>query len=66
MEGKCALFLCIGYGVWRLPIERKETKKEHAKKWTEKFAEYLSIEGESAFEDEKIKAAAEHYGAEMR
>ena len=30
MEGKCALFLCIGYGVWRLPIERKETKKEHA------------------------------------
>ena len=30
MEGKCALFLCIGYGVWRLPIGRKETKKEHA------------------------------------
>lgn len=43
----------------------EETKKEHAKKWTEKFAEYLSIEGESAFEDEKIKAAAQHYGAEM-
>ena len=42
------------------------TREEHVTKWREKFAEYLAIEGEAAFSDEKIKAAAKHYGIELR
>lgn len=44
----------------------EEAKKEHAKKWLEKFEEYLKIEGDISYEDVKIKKAAEHYGVELK
>ncbi len=41
------------------------TREEHVRKWQDTFTEYLTIEGEKAFSDEKIKAAAEHYRIEL-
>lgn len=42
-----------------------DTREEHVRKWQENFREFLKFEGDAAFEDEKIKAAAEHYGIEL-
>ena len=42
-----------------------DTREEHVKKWQENFKAFLALEGDTAFEDEKIKAAAEHYGIEL-
>lgn len=39
-----------------------DTREEHVRKWQENFKEFLAIEGDAAYEDEKIKAAAGHYG----
>lgn len=43
-----------------------DTRAEHVRKWKETFAEYQTIEGDAAYEDEKIKAAAKHYGIELK
>ena len=43
-----------------------DSRKEHVAKWKENFKEFLSFEGDAAFEDEKIKAAAEHYGINLK
>lgn len=42
-----------------------DTREEHVRKWQEIFREYLALEGDAAYEDEKIKAAAEHYGIDV-
>ena len=42
-----------------------DTREEHVKKWQEAFREFLALDGETAFEDEKVKAAAEHYGIDL-
>lgn len=39
-----------------------DTREEHVKKWKDNFREFLALEGDAAFSDEKIKAAADHYG----
>lgn len=39
-----------------------DTREEHVKKWQENFKEFVGFDGDAAYEDEKIKAAAEHYG----
>lgn len=41
------------------------TREDYVKRWQEKFAEYQEFEGDAAFKDEKILAAAKHYGIEM-
>ena len=41
------------------------TREDYVKRWKEKFKEYAAIEGKAAYEDEKILAAAQHYGIEM-
>jgi hypothetical protein len=38
------------------------TRDERVKQWYENFREYLTLEGDAAFKDEKIKEAIEHYG----
>lgn len=38
------------------------TREEHIKKWRENFREYLALEGDTAFSDEKLMSAAKHYG----
>lgn len=42
-----------------------DTRPEYVKKWKENFAAYLAIEGDAAYEDERIKAAAVHYGISL-
>ena len=42
-----------------------ETREEHVGKWKENFREFLALEGDTAFDDEKVKAAAGHYGIDM-
>ena len=42
-----------------------DTREEHVKKWLENFREFLAFEGNEAYEDDKIKAAAEHYGINL-
>ena len=42
-----------------------DTREEHVKKWRALFEEYLTLEGEKAFEDKKIGEAAEHYGISL-
>lgn len=42
-----------------------DTREEHVKKWKDNFKEYLTLEGDAAYADEKVKAAAEHYGIEL-
>lgn len=39
-----------------------DTREEHVKKWKENFREYLTLEGDGAFSDEKVMAAVKHYG----
>lgn len=39
-----------------------DTRDDHVAKWRENFREYLTLEGDAAFEDEKIIEAAKHYG----
>ena len=39
-----------------------DTREEHVAKWRENFREYLTLEGDAAFEDEKIIEATKHYG----
>lgn len=43
-----------------------DTREEHMKKWKDNFIEFLTLEGEAAFQDEKIMAAAEHYGIDLK
>ena len=38
------------------------TREERVKQWYVNFDEYLALEGDAAFEDEKIKEAIKHYG----
>ena len=40
-------------------------REERVKKWHENFKEYLTLEGDTAFKDEKIIEAAKHYGIDM-
>ena len=40
-------------------------RDERVKLWYENFREYLTLEGDKAFEDEKIKEAIEHYGIDV-
>ncbi len=39
-----------------------DTREEYVGKWKEKFGEYLTLDGDKAFGDEKIMEAAKHYG----
>ena len=39
-----------------------DTRDEHVRKWKENFAEFLSLDGEKAFEDKKVTEAAQYYG----
>lgn len=40
-------------------------RESRVKQWHENFKEYLTLEGNAAFEDEKIIVAAKHYGIEL-
>lgn len=40
-------------------------REERVKQWYVNFREYLTLEGDKAFEDEKIKDAAKHYGIDL-
>ena len=40
-------------------------RDERVKLWYENFREYLTLEGDKAYEDEKIKEAIEHYGIDV-
>lgn len=40
-------------------------RDERVKQWKEKFTEYLTLEGDDAFKDEKILEAAKHYEIDM-
>jgi len=42
-----------------------DQREKHQKKWRENFREYHALEGDAAFEDEKIIAAAQHYGIDL-
>ena len=42
-----------------------DTRNEHVKKWQENFKAFLAFDGDAAYNDEKIKAAAEHYGIDL-
>lgn len=39
---------------------------ERVKKWYENFREYLTLEGDKAFDDEKIKEAIRHYDIDIK
>lgn len=41
------------------------TREDYVKRWRENFKEYLLLEGDKAFDDEKIKTSAEHYGVDI-
>ena len=41
------------------------TREEYVRKWHTNFCEYLALEGSKAYEDEKIKNAARHYGIDL-
>lgn len=41
------------------------TREDYVKRWRENFKEYLSLQGDKAFDDEKIKTSAEHYGVDI-
>ena len=43
-----------------------DTRSEYVKRWKENFKQYAALEGETAFEDEKMLAAAEHYGIDLK
>jgi hypothetical protein len=38
------------------------TRNEYVEKWKNNFKEYLTLEGDKAFKDEKILEAMKHYG----
>lgn len=42
-----------------------DTREEHTRKWQENFREFLTLEGDTAYDDEKVKAAAVHYGIDL-
>lgn len=42
-----------------------DTREEHVRKWNDNFKEYLTLEGDAAYKDEKILEAAKHYGIEL-
>ena len=42
-----------------------KAREEHIRKWWENFTEFLTLEGNAAYEDEKIIEAAKHYGIEL-
>jgi len=42
-----------------------DKRAEHVGKWKESFREFLALEGDAAFDDEKVRAAAEHYGIDL-
>ena len=42
-----------------------DTREEHVKKWLENFREFLAFEGDAAYKDEKVMAAAAHYGIDL-
>lgn len=42
-----------------------DTRDEHVRKWKENFAEFLSLDGEKAFEDKKVTEAAQYYGIDL-
>lgn len=37
------------------------TREDYVKRWRENFKEYLSLQGDTAFDDEKVQTAAKHY-----
>ena len=41
------------------------TREEYVRKWEANFREYLTLEGDGAYKDEKILDAAKHYGIEL-
>lgn len=41
------------------------TREDYVKRWLENFKKFLEYDGEAAYKDEKILAAAKHYGIEM-
>ena len=41
------------------------TREDYVKRWQENFKKFLEYDGEAAYEDEKILAAAKHYDIEM-
>lgn len=43
-----------------------KTRQEYAKKWSEKFEAYAALVGDAAFNDDKINAAAKHYGITIK
>ena len=43
-----------------------DTRAEYVKRWKDNFKQYAALEGETAFEDEKMLAAAEHYGIDLK
>jgi len=45
--------------------DTEQGKNEHARKWRERFKEYLAIEGDTAYEDKKLIEAANHYGIDI-
>lgn len=49
---------------WLIDTRRGNGNAREARveKWYENFREYLTLEGDAAFEDAKIKEAIEHYG----
>ena len=40
-------------------------RKKRIEQWRQNFSEYLILEGESAYKDEKITEAAKHYGIDL-
>ena len=41
------------------------TREDYVKRWQENFKKFLEYDGEAAYKDEKILAAAKHYGIEI-
>ena len=52
---------------WLIDTRRGNGNAREARveKWYENFREYLTLEGDAAFEDAKIKEAIEHYGINL-
>jgi hypothetical protein len=42
------------------------TREDYVKRWQENFKKFLEYDGEAAYKDEKILAAAKHYGIEIK
>jgi hypothetical protein len=43
-----------------------DSRQEHVEKWKENFREFLSFDGEAAFQDQKLLEAAAHYGIDLK